>query len=370
MIPHIRLKKGKTEYLLIRDNRSFHIIDGDENLTEDKRKRILETCPDPAGMQAMGLSGMTIAISDLEGVVVHGCSVDSELVFHLEKMKLCYQLARRYEQRYMDNFFRGIPRAATPARRKVKGGNHKDWRMNEQDPAMRRTMNWVKNTLDWTSVVLMIGLLIAMLKSRTWYDLLSVSAIVWTGAAVYLGVVHQEYFTFLDDKEYKKAGGKARVFHLWLPFGPLTMVFLRSMRQFQFFDDLAPLGIALIAGIITGLLVVFFTEDLRRNIGHGFLAVFVAVFLCVGIVMQGNHLLAREAFSYEQGTIMQMYIHSGGRRSRDHYNCVILLPDGRELTVDVGSQAEYDKYQVGGTLTIPIRTGAFGMEYGIYGYGK
>lgn len=366
LIPHILLRNRKKEYLLIQDEKFFHIIDQDENLTEEKRRLILEQCPTPAQMQELGLSGMTISKSDLEGVAVYGVATGDELVFLLGKKKLRYQLARRYEQKRMDDFFRGIPRAATPARRQAKSRKHRDWRISEQDPVVRKRMGTVHTILNWFSGAVAV----AMMAFGEYYDLLSVFAVVCSAAAVYLGVVHQEYFTFMSEKEYKKQGGCAQVLHWWLPYAPLALVFLRNYRRFVLFDVLALMGYGLVIGIVIGLLIVLFTEDLKRNIGTGFAVVFASVILCTGIVGQGNHILATNPFVMHSLPVVDMYIDSGSRRSPTEYNCIVQFPDGRELTVDVGSRAEYEKYQVGDTLIIPIRTGAFGIEYGIYGYEK
>lgn len=118
--------------------------------------------------------------------------------------------------------------------------------------------------------------------------------------------------------------------------------------------------------MFVGLLLVVFGKELRQSFDSVFVIVVASVLLCTGIVVQGNHLWAKEQFVFYQLPIMEMY-KSGVGNSTD-YNCIVQFPDGRELTVNVGSRAEYEKYQVGDTLIIPIRTGAFSIEYGIYGY--
>lgn len=359
MIPHIQLKRRKKGYLLIQDEHSFHIIDEDEKLKKETRTRILEGGCTPEQMQSMGLSGMTIAKADLKGVAVYGVATGDDLEFHFGRKKQGYCLAQRYEQRYLDDFFRGIPRIPTPARRKMKGGKHRDWRINEQDPEGRKIMSRVSTTLNWVSGILCA----AILCLPKYFDLLSVGAILCAGFAVFLGVVHQEYFTFTNGKDYRKSGGKAKVIELWLPFFPLGVVMLRGLNLYHFFDLLQPVSYGVVVGLTVGILIVLLCRELKENIGAGFMVMFVTVFLCTGMVMQMNHMLARQEPEVYTVSITRMYV-SNHRRS-DDYNCVVQFPDGRELIIDVGRNA-YEQYEIGDTMDILIRTGALGMEYGYF----
>lgn len=207
------------------------------------------------------------------------------------------------------------------------------------------------------------GILVAMIVSFNWMDLLSVPAFACAGMAVFR-MTRRGHFAFLGEKAYQDAGENTMDWLPWLPFCPLCLVIFYGIGGRQYFEIMKPLGYSLIAGLTMGLLMVLFVKEVRQSFDSALVMVVASVLLCAGIVIQGNHLLAGEPFVFHQVPILEMY-ESGVGNSAD-YNCVIQFPDGRTLTVDVGRR-DYQEYKIGDTLTIPIRTGAFGIEYGCYG---
>ncbi len=99
MIPHFIIQKGKQEYLIIRSEDAFHLIDVNEALTREKRSTILESGCTPEQMQQMGLSGMTIPRGDISAVTVTGCGYQDEVIFYLGKRKSWTSGLRRHMSR-------------------------------------------------------------------------------------------------------------------------------------------------------------------------------------------------------------------------------------------------------------------------------
>lgn len=230
--------------------------------------------------------------------------------------------------------------------------------MNHSAVAQKR--NWLFRRLNWISLIY----LAAMLLFHQWLDLLSVPAFFCAGAALFR-IVCSGYFTLMGEKKCKNQGRIPFDMEPWVPFVPLGFVILRRINGTQYFEIEKLLLIILISGLIMGVLLLVFAKALRRNVASVLFALLLSVFLCAGIVIQGNHLLGTEPFIFHQVPIVRMYSWGVGRSTE--YNCIVRLSDGRELTIDVGRK-DYAQYEVGDTLIFPVRTGAFGIEYGIYGY--
>ena len=142
--------RGKERFLVFRLGADFHIIDINEALTKEKRFAVLESGCTPEKMQEMGLSGTTIARSDLTAITVTGCGPQDDVIFYLGKKQLSYRFAMAYEQKKVDDFFRGIPRVQYKTRYRFRRGL--DWRAREQDlrllPKFEK-IGLVYNTLCW-----------------------------------------------------------------------------------------------------------------------------------------------------------------------------------------------------------------------------
>lgn len=362
MIPHILLRKGRQQILLFREENNLHLVDMDKQLTKDIKDKLLNHGCTVPEMQAMGLSGFTIAISDLQGVAVYGYATGEDFEFHFGKKKLCYKLAKRCEQAQLDAFFKGIPRIPTPARLKVEGSKHRDWRVNEQTPQGRKQMRAVGITMNVVGVLIMAGMLIR----PQYFNLFSVAALIFGIFGAFLGIVYPEYFILMNQKDYRKSGGKARVTELQLPFLPLYVLTIMSLNRYFYFD-IAPV---LVYGVVLGLMISFvmflLSRDLKENLALMFAVVFFAAVIGVGVVAHSNHMLARaEPVSYNIPVVDKFIDHN--RRGRDDYVCTVRFPDGREMDIEV-SRIAYDQCELGDTMSVPLRTGAWGIEYVFSGY--
>ena len=371
MIPHFELVRGKERFLLFRTEEEFHIIDCDEALTKEKRFAILESGCTPAEMQEMGLSGTTIAKSDLSAVTVTGCGPQDDVIFYLGKKQLSYRFAAAYEQRRVDDFFRGIPRKQYKTRRRFKGGRDLDWRLKAQDDEMYqrlRTMGWVYNIL-----CVVIGLIpFVHVEVR-------VVPFGWTVlgmclVAVGLDVFLPEYFSilFFEDKEdrRKKRGGgrrilKTRAIRLGYGMVCLLMVFLLFGHRYNVVWNVQYLKVTIFLTLAVFAVLIFlcreFGELLKANplllVTH---MIFALALNGLMLVPHFNHALGGDLTPFTAVIIDQ---HISGGRSESYY-CTINLPDGKELDIQV-TRDKYESCEIGDTMDLQYGTGFFGIEYAI-----
>ena len=371
MIPHFILQRGRMEYLIIRMGDEFHIIDCDEALTKEKRFAILESGCTPKQMQEMGLSGMTIPKSDIESLTITGCGFQDDVIFRLKKKKVAFWFPKAYEQKKVDDFFRGIPRKMVKTRTRLKGGRHIDWRIREQDYQLYkklRPVGWVYN--------LLCGAIIFVPIAR---GKLSVVPIGWciigmSVVAIALDFFLPEYFTILslhDDRRFtkKKYGQRQqpKTRAIDLGFGLLSVVLffvLICVGEYNFFDEFRVLPVALASALVVGLPLLFVREFVEQFSAWLITLVFIVFFNGFAFIPHFNHVLGPEPMPCT-ATIVDTDKSTGGR-GRDHYYCDVLLPDGRELRVEV-SKKEYNAAQPGDTMDLQIGTGFFGIEYAIDG---
>lgn len=361
MIPHFILRQNKGEYLIIRMGDEFHIIDCNEALTKEKRNTILEYGCSPAEMMEMGLSGVTIPKSDIQALTVTGCGFQDDVIFYLgKKKKLSYWLPQAYEQEKMDDFFRGIPRKMVKTRRRLKGGKNLSWREREGNPETRRKLRpigWIMNTLG-------VGLALLPLLVRIPLGLHGGLVFVFCTAEVFLDMLFPEYFSLLIEGKKERRENEG----LWvnLSFGMfLAMIplLLRIGVSIHLFDEFRFLPMALVMTLVTGAVLFLFCREFREEWGTGLcMMFFVFVMSWMAYAPLLNHVLGPEPTPVT-ATIINQHT-SGGKKT--YYYCDILLPDGRELDVEV-SRSEYDAYQIGDPMNLKLGEGFFGIEYAIDG---
>lgn len=370
MIPHFILQKGKQEYLIIRMGDDFHIIDCNEALTKEKRFAVLESGCTPAGMQEMGLSGMTIPKSGIKALTITGCGFQDDVIFYLSKQKLSFWFPQAYEQKKVDDFFRGIPRRMVKTRRRLKGGRDLDWRLKEQDDATYqrlRPVGWVFNLL--CAVVCIYPFVIQRLpmKLHGWLVL----GLCLT--AVALDIFFPEYFSLIlvdrhsVTKKRRKGGTrylKTRAIRLSIGLMPVVGFFaLLCTLDYHMVDWLRVLPPSLILTAVVYALLFLFCREFQEHLVEGlFCMVFALILNFGGLVPYVNHCLGPELTPITAPIVDQ---HISGGRTTSHY-CTVALPDGRELDVLV-TGAEYDSYEIGDTMDLRFGTGFFGIEYAIDG---
>lgn len=374
MIPHFMLQGGKQEYLIFKTEDAFHLIDCNEALTREKRSIVLESGCTPMQMQQMGLSGTTIPRSDIEAITITGCGFQDDVIFYLsKKKKLSFCFPKAYEQRKVDDFFRGIPRKQVKSRRRLKGGRDLDWRLKEQDEELYRKLRpvgWVYNIL---AVLICIYPLILGELHRSFHGWIVMGMyLIGLGLDIFL----PEYFSILvfEDparKAMKRRYGTGRKTRktraIYLGYGILLMVLTISigLRNIHVIDQGRMLKYALCAAIAIFVALVILCREFQEEIKANFwwVLVYLSMTLAinyVAVLPHFNHVLGGELTSFTAPIIDQHY--SGGKSTT--YYCTVNLPDGRELDLQV-SHEEYEALEPGDIMKLKYGTGFFGIEYAI-----
>ena len=362
MIPHFVIQKGKQEYLIIRMGDEFHLIDCNEALTKEVRLAVLESGCTPAQMQEMGLSGTTIPKSDIKAITITGCGFQDDVIFYLQKKKLSFWFPKAYEQKKVDDFFRGIPRKMVKTRYRLKGGRKVNWRVKERNMELYRKLRpfgWIWN---FTCIAVAFVPLFLEISLDVWGWLVMGMALV----TVLLDIFLPAHFSILGRINHsgRKYGPKHAIHLGWGLTAMLVSLLLVSTARFHFFDDFEVLPVALVATAVIGAALFLFCREFMEEPENGLVAVlFLLIVNFFAFVPQVNHTLGG-GLTPVTAVIYDMDADTSGKQ--DNYYCFVTVPDGRELRVEVSLQ-EYRDYEIGDTMELQIGTGSFGIEYAIDG---
>lgn len=234
-----------------------------------------------------------------------------------------------------------------------------EWRTPEQDPQAWKLLDPLGTVL----TVAGIAALGATIPDRSRIIGVACCAVL---AAVSLAVYLRfpQYYTLMDKKEYTKSGFKARVKHLDLAvFGPCFGLGIQ-LRHFCITGWVWLVALSLlVAAAVFGLLWVC-SREVREH-GHvQAVAVLIALFLGVGVVINGNHYLNRNPEPPQTYTVMET-TKSGSSRSGRSYACVVELEPGVQKKIPVTFN-QYGTLQPGDTVRVFYGPGAFGVEYAYF----
>ena len=360
MIPHFTLRQNKGEFLIIRMGDEFHIIDCNDALTKEKRNTILEGGCTPARMQEMGLSGTTIPRADIACITVTGCGFQDDVIFYLGKRKkLAYWFPKAYEQKKVDDFFRGIPRRMVKTRRRLKGGKGLDWRAREQDP--QKLPLFRRIGLIWK--VLCFGTIAGMvLTERAMFALWFWVVLALLAVAVYLNSAHALYFSFYHWKGDSYARGKGETTHLGN--GILFLIGFCCLRSPYAIVDFHELIVpAVIGGAVLWIGMFVLCRECREDTAGWVLSIILTILLCGAILIpHANHILGPDTQVQSASVISKTTTSSRG--GRKHYDITVCLPDGKDCMLSVSMQ-DYERIVHGDSMEIEVGTGFFGIEYAI-----
>lgn len=361
MIPHFTIRQGRQEYLIIRYADAFHIIDCNEALTKEKRSAVLESGCQPAQMREMGLSGMTIPRSDIHAVTVTGCGYQDEVIFYLGKRKkLCYWFPKAYEQKRVDDFFRGIPRIQYKTRRRLKGGKGLDWRAREQEPQMLRKLGPVGKVYDGLCCVVFLGM---VLTERRMFALWFWVMLAIIALGVYLNSAYPLYFSFFRYKADYQQRGKGKT--SFIGWGIAMMILVALIRTpYVILGWKALIVPTLILSILLWLGLYFACRECREDCLGWLLSFCLVAVFCGGILIPHvNHVLGPDTRPQTATVIGKSTSTSG--RGRRHYDVDLRLTGGVECSLSV-SRAEYEQTEHGDIWEVQAGEGLFGIEYVLY----
>lgn len=355
MIPHFELVRGKDRFLVFRLGADFHIIDINEALTRERRFAILESGCTPEKMQEMGLSGTTIARSDLTAITVTGCGPQDDVIFYLGKKQMGYRFAMAYEQKKVDDFFRGIPRKQYKTRYRFRRGL--DWRAREQDLNLLPKFSRIGTAYNILCCGVTVGMLIREWRLfALWFWV--VLALVALG--VYLNAAYPLYFAFYWYKGDDNRRGKGKASHIG--FGLFVVLMAAVLRNPYVVLDWQKLIVpALVLGAVFGIGLYFLCRECRED-GPGWLLTILLTVVVSGVVLipHVNHILGPETEPQSASVVSK---HSSStRRGGRRYYVTVRLRDGTDCDMQVNHQ-DYQDAEYGDTWEVQVGEGFFGIEY-------
>ena len=359
MIAHFELVQGKSRFLVFRLGEDFHIIDCNEALTKEKRFTVLESGCTPDQMRDIGLSGTTIAKRDLTAITVTGCGPQDDVIFYLGKKKLSYRFSKSYEQKKVDDFFRGIPRKQYKTRYRLKGGRDLDWRAREQDPKLLpkfKRIGLVYNILCWCVAIGMLFTERRMFAVWFW------AVLVLAALGVLLNAAYPLYFAFYWYKGDDSNRGKGKASHIGYGIA-LVLVIAILRTPYAVIDGTKLIVPALALGVVFWIGLILFCRECRED-GLGWILSVVLTVAFSGMVLipHLNHILG-PGTEPQTATVVSKYT-SSGRKGGRRYHVTVRLPDGSECTLNVSFQ-EYQEIQAQDPYEIQVGEGIFGIRYAI-----
>lgn len=234
-----------------------------------------------------------------------------------------------------------------------------EWRTPEQDPRA-----W--KILDPLGTVLTIAAIAAVCatipdQSRI-FGVACCGVLAVVSFALYL--CFPQYYTLMGKKDYAKGGFKARVKHLDLAvFGPCFGLAMQ-LRHFCITGWVWLVVLSLlVAAAVFGLLWIC-SREVREHGNVQLVVVLTALFLGVGVVVNGNHYLNLNPEPPQTYTVMET-TKSGSRKGGRHYACVVELEPGVQKKIPVTFN-QYGALQPGDTVQVFHGPGTLGVEYAYF----
>lgn len=358
-MPHFILSRGKQEYLIFRTGEEFHIVEVNEALTRETRAAILEQGCTPDEMRQLGLSGMTIPRSDIRALTVTGCGCQDDVIFYLSRGKEAFRFSRAYDQRQVDNFFRGIPRKQVKIRTRVHRGKTRDWRLEKQNETLRTRLGiaaTVAQVLSWA------GFLGVTLSRRNQWLIGLSFVMLLVDLGLYLAF--PAYFTLMGEKAYQKNGYRAKVRDMGMP--AVFCVFglgVRGMGDYTLIFERAEIYMVAAVCAVLGILLWRFSRECREHIEYLLMALAVAALFGGPCLAQLNYLTDLDLPEPQYYAVIDTDRSIGGKST--HYDCTVDLGDGQTMELAI-TRSAFEELEPGDRVPVILSEGGLGLEYGYF----
>ena len=347
--PWIICRSGKKVILLARDDKAFYIIDAGKNLdyaTEEwlERQGISEDI-----LRELKLSYDYIPKTAVKSVAIGGCQAGDGVYLYLHSGKRSeHILELDYEKADMEKFFSGITRCTPPKQKKTAGKKDKNWRTEGRDPELFEKFKIVAPILLGSSVL--SNLAYVIIGGRLVYLLCLITII----APVVLVLMYPQYFTLLPADKGKKSDAWELEWTFFIHL--FTLVFLSPPRNW-----LRDEAVGLVLGVcaVTSVLVALCIKECRKDKWSFFLALIMG-----GVIGLTSAEHVNEVFAYmepESCVVMVEDLERSGGKHKS-YECTVMLPDGREVELDISRRLYYD-LEVGDYVRVEHGVGLLGIEY-------
>ena len=349
MEPHLYLKRGKKNILLVRYEDRFHFITLDHRMHGQARKWLLACPRTEEEMDLYHLSRSTVPVRYVRGVAAGGSGRGQVVQFYFQDGKRRYELAEDCELSDMSELFAGLESFAPPQ----KDSNWSDPRLARQDPMLRRLL-W---PLGWAMNVAAVAAWFALWAVGFEIPWLCWAALLLVGLSMLLYCLLPDYFMLFPEK--RKYGQKRGAVCLLAPFlCPLGMI-QGAISCYCLFDWWRAW---LLGAAAVGLLVAILrlTAPVFRKWDQLGMLVIAGLLLSGGPVLALNSLLETAPAREIRTEVIDREHHSGSK-SPDVYELIVIV-DGQTLEIPVNGET-YRAYETGEPVTVEVHEGAFGIGF-------
>lgn len=349
MEPHLYLRRGKKEVLLVRYFDQFHFISLDHRMHSQVKAWFLAQPRTVEEMNRRQLSRSSVDLKDIRGVAVGGLGRGQVVQFYLKEGKRRYELYEDCEEITLSALFHGLE-SFTPPKQQIAW---QDWRLARQTPELRKKLWFLGGT---ANVFGMLSGWITMSSGYRWPWLNAMCLLCLAGALI-LYFCYPAYFTILEGR--RRYGDKKSVFGLY-PVVILVPVMLigAAMARCHVFGWWKAWLIGAVAVIALTILLWKFAPEFRDP-GEFIGFVLVGTIFSAGPVLAVNYLLDFAPVQEIRTEVVDSDI-SSGRGGTSYYLYVDLT--GEEIKLPV-PRSTYEEYQVGDRVTVDMHNGALGIPY-------
>lgn len=234
-----------------------------------------------------------------------------------------------------------------------------DWRVDAQNERTRRKIDIAASVLQTLCGLVCLGLL---LTDRSKVLIAADLLLMVLCMGVYLAF--PGYFTMMDEAQYKKRGGRAKVRSMNLPL-IFCLLGLLFEGGYGITADTAfsCLGWYVTIGVLVGFLVYRFSRECREEFDYTcWIALGTAAVLFIGFPAI-NYLLSPDQLETASLEVEKLSVSNG--RGPDKYYAEVVTEDGETLRIRIPLQT-YAELSVGDPLTVRVGESWFGFDFGLY----
>lgn len=349
MEPHLYLKRGKKDILLVRYFDKFHFIELNHQMHHQARKWLLACPRTEEEMGRWHISRSTIAVKYVRGVAAGGTGRGQVVQFYLTEGKRRYELAKDCDLADMSALFSGLE-SFTPPKQE---SNWQDPRLAKQDPKLRKLLwpvGWVLNAVSCISGFLLwaAGFEIPWL---CWLCLLCIPA------STVLYCLYPDYYCLVSEK--RKYGQKKGVSQLWGPVACPAFMLVGAMLNYALVGWWKAWIYGAVAVVILAV-VLYYAAPVFRSGDKMFAVILLGLLFSGGPVLMLNNLMDSSPARVIQTEVVDKYKHTS-RKSPDRYDVTVIM-DGKETEIPVDA-AFYSETEIGDLVTVELHDGALGIAY-------
>ena len=339
-------KSGKT-YLLAKGEGGYYGIEVGKRLDYATEEWLQQQGVTEELLKELHLTYQSYPKADIRGVAIGGTLAGDRIYLYPKSgNRQEYLLELDYEDAFVEDFFAGISRFQLPKKKEPKGNG--DWRKAKQDPQLFDRLRFVPAVCLIANICAAWGYVSS--GHWVWFTVCLLFLIAQLGLVIFMPA----YFTIGLPKSAKKQN----VWELEFPLLAL-MCILIFRSEVNLLSDGA-FGVTFLIGIGAGFLLYPFLVDLHQE--KWGLPCTVLISAIIGMLLIGQ---CNQVYDFGEKDCYVLEVEdlhsSGGRRGRNYY-CGVMLPDGREVSLNI-TRDFYNSLEVGDLVQVERGDGAFGMEY-------